>query len=316
MCMHSLYQALWTHKVSCGSFLCAVYKKNLWLRLLLIGFVALGWVFCLFGWFFAFQWRGALCVCKCIYVHICTFTEANFGTVFWRGASFSVMGGEEKNAANYADLVMKCTIEYNSIFPMLVKVWNWTTCLAPSLPAPNAWSLLQCAPCDASPTSTPSPTSFSHLKVTYSLIVCMSFSIILSFDWGDFAFFLVLFFSPVLRCQTSQSMRSFQCLAATAPHDSKASGLCRQCVRLHSQWTVNAWMVFLTVTEQSCGFVQAISKTSQPTSSSWCLDGTAPCDRAKPWVCAGNVSDFTASEQSLLGWYFSQWQSKALGLSR
>ena len=265
---------------------------------------------------------------------------------------------------------MKCTIKYNSIFPVLVKVWNWTTCLAPSLPVPNAWSSPRYAPCDASPTSTPSPTSFSHLKVPYSLIVCMSF-------WGDLAFCSLFFssLSPVLHCQTSQSTGSFWCLDgilfmvteqrfgfvqamcqtsqpmnsqcldgishsdraklwvyagnvsdSTANEQSvlrwhctqwqtKALGLCRQCVRLHSQWTVSASMASHTGTEQSFGFVQAMCQTSQPMNSQF-MDGIVHNDGPKFWVCAGNVSDFTANEQSIHGWHCTQWRTKVLGLCR
>ena len=200
---------------------------------------------------------------------------------------------------------MKYTIKYNSIFPVLVKVWNWTTCLAPSLPAPNAWSSPRYAPCDASPTSTPSPTSFSHLKVLYSLIVCMSF-------WGDLAFcslFFPLFLQYFIVRLHSPQVVFDAWMAFCSWWQSNALGLCRQCVRLHSWWTLNAWMVFLTVTEQSFGFVQAMCQTPQPMNTQ-CFDGIVHNDRAKFWVCAGNVSDFTADEHSMPRWYFSQWQSK------
>ena len=74
-------------------------------------------------------------------------------------------------------------------------------------------------------------------------------------------------------------------------------------------------MVFLTVTEQSFGFVQAMCQTSQPMNTQ-CLDGISHSDRAKLWVCAGNVSDFTANEQSIHGWHCTQWRTKVLGLCR
>ena len=175
---------------------------------------------------------------------------------------------------------MKYTIKYNSIFPVLVKVWNWTTCLAPSLPAPNAWSSPRYAPCDASPTSTPSPTSFSHLKVQFD-----SLHVFLRRPCFLFSFFCS--FSPVLHCQTSQSTGSFWCLDG----------------------------ILFMVTEQRFGFVQAMCQTSQLMNTQ-CLDGISHSDRAKFWVCAGNVSDSTADEHSVLRWHCTQWQSKVLGLCR